>query len=49
MALTPLTWVDIAAWRDLTGELVTADEIRVIRKIDGWWLDVMTTERKADG
>lgn len=49
MGLTPLTWVDIAAWRDLTGELVTPDEIRVIRKVDGWWLDIMTAERKADG
>lgn len=49
MSLTPITWVDMAAWRDLTEEWVTPDEIRVIRKIDDWWRDVMTTESKADG
>ena len=49
MGLTPLTWMDIAAWKGLTGEWVTADEIRAIRKVDGWWVDVMRSETKANG
>lgn len=41
----PLTFTDIANWTALTGEIVSRDEIAIIRAIDGAYLTAVAQEQ----
>lgn len=43
----PLTYSEIASWVSLSGEIVSREEIAVIRKMDAAFIKALSEERKA--
>lgn len=43
----PLTFSDIASWISLSGEIVSREEIALIRQMDAAFIKALSEERKA--